>query len=168
MCTVIAYHDAVPSRVKVPRVIAMRVSFQDGGSPGPSRRVGDAQNFTLFLQLLDTEVYADVTYIRRAMEKPAGALYVRRPEAMVFSPSGRPGRMARPQGFQQAHPHSVERRAISRARSPAEIPPEEELEEMEEADNTPAVRRNPQATLDMGFIGYVTVPSDGLGVVAKG
>ena len=39
---------------------------------------------------------------------------------------------------------------------------------MEEADNTLAVRRKPQATLDMGFIGYVTARCDGLGVVAKG
>ena len=45
---------------------------------------GDAQNFTLFLQLLDQDAYADVTSIRRAMEQRQAPFYLRRTkEAMV-------------------------------------------------------------------------------------
>ena len=60
---------------------------------------GDPQNFTLFLQLLDQDVYADVTSIRRAMEQNRAPFYLRRTkEAMVHFPeprttgAGRPGR----------------------------------------------------------------------------
>ena len=169
MCTVIAYHGAVPSRVKVPRVIAMRVSFWWFAGTVPPHK-GDPQNFTLFLQLLDPEVYADVTSIRRAMENRRAPFYLRRTkEAMVYFPErAAEGEWVARKVFSKRIPHSVERRAISRARYTRRNPSEEELEEMEEADNTPAVRRNPQATLDMGFIGYVTARCDGLGVVAKG
>ena len=39
---------------------------------------GDPQNFTLFLQLLDQDVYADVTSIRKAMEQNHAPFYLRR------------------------------------------------------------------------------------------
>ena len=38
---------------------------------------GDPQNFTLFLQLLDPDVYADVTSIRQAMENRRAPFYLR-------------------------------------------------------------------------------------------
>ena len=48
---------------------------------------GDPQNFTLFLQLLDPDVYADVTSIRQAMENRRAPFYLRRTkEAMVYFP----------------------------------------------------------------------------------
>ena len=48
---------------------------------------GDAGNFTLFLQLLDRDAYADVTSIRRAMEQRRAPFYLRRTkEAMVYFP----------------------------------------------------------------------------------
>ena len=48
---------------------------------------GDPQNFTLFLQLLDQDVYADVTSIRKAMEQNHAPFYLRRvKEAMVHLP----------------------------------------------------------------------------------
>ena len=48
---------------------------------------GDPQNFTLFLQLLDQDVYADVTSIRKAMEQNHAPFYLRRvKEAMVHFP----------------------------------------------------------------------------------
>ena len=52
---------------------------------------GDPQNFTLFLQLLDQDAYADVTSIRRAMERNQAPLYLRRTkEAMVHFPELQP------------------------------------------------------------------------------
>jgi SNF2-related domain len=48
---------------------------------------GDPQNFTLFLQLLDPDVYADVRSIRAAMERQHAPFYLRRTkEAMVYFP----------------------------------------------------------------------------------
>ncbi len=48
---------------------------------------GDPQNFTLFLQLLDQDVYADVKSIREAMEQQRAPFYLRRTkEAMVYFP----------------------------------------------------------------------------------
>ena len=48
---------------------------------------GDPQNFTLFLQLLDEDVYADVTSIQKAMEQNQAPFYLRRTkEAMVHFP----------------------------------------------------------------------------------
>ena len=48
---------------------------------------GDPQNFTLFLQLLDRDAYADVTSIREAMERRRAPFYLRRTkEAMVYFP----------------------------------------------------------------------------------
>ena len=48
---------------------------------------GDPRNFTLFLQLLDRDAYADVTSIREAMERRRAPFYLRRTkEAMVCFP----------------------------------------------------------------------------------
>ena len=48
---------------------------------------GDPRNFTLFLQLLDRDVYADVTSIREAMARRRAPFYLRRTkEAMVYFP----------------------------------------------------------------------------------
>ena len=48
---------------------------------------GDPKNFTLFLQLLDRDTYADVTSIRKAMEERHAPFYLRRTkEAMVYFP----------------------------------------------------------------------------------
>jgi superfamily II DNA or RNA helicase len=48
---------------------------------------GDPENFTLFLQLLDQDVYADVRSIREAMERRFAPFYLRRTkEAMVYFP----------------------------------------------------------------------------------
>ena len=48
---------------------------------------GDPRNFTLFLQLLDRDAYADVTSIREAMVRRRAPFYLRRTkEAMVYFP----------------------------------------------------------------------------------
>jgi SNF2 family DNA or RNA helicase len=48
---------------------------------------GDPDNFTLFLQLLDQDTYADVRSIREAMERRHAPFYLRRTkEAMVYFP----------------------------------------------------------------------------------
>ncbi|MBT3191036.1 MAG: DEAD/DEAH box helicase, partial [Verrucomicrobia bacterium] len=48
---------------------------------------GDPQNFTLFLQLLDRDAYADVKSIREAMNRQRAPFYLRRTkEAMVYFP----------------------------------------------------------------------------------
>lgn len=48
---------------------------------------GDPENFTLFLQLLDPDAYADVRSIREAMERRRAPFYLRRTkEAMVYFP----------------------------------------------------------------------------------
>jgi len=52
---------------------------------------GDAANFTLFLQLLDADAYADVKSIREAMQKRRAPFYLRRTkEAMVYFPERQP------------------------------------------------------------------------------
>ena len=52
---------------------------------------GDPRNFTLFLQLLDRDAYADVTSIHEAMERRRAPFYLRRTkEAMVCFPERRP------------------------------------------------------------------------------
>jgi superfamily II DNA or RNA helicase len=52
---------------------------------------GDAQNFSLFLQLLDADAYADVRSIREAMDRRRAPFYLRRTkEAMVYFPERRP------------------------------------------------------------------------------
>ena len=48
---------------------------------------GDPRNFTLFLQLLDQDAYADVQSIKQAMNKRKAPFYLRRTkEAMVYFP----------------------------------------------------------------------------------
>ncbi len=48
---------------------------------------GDPQNFTLFLQLLDRDAYADVKSIQEAMDRKRAPFYLRRTkEAMVYFP----------------------------------------------------------------------------------
>ena len=48
---------------------------------------GDPRNFSLFLQLLDRDAYADATSIREAMERRRAPFYLRRTkEAMVYFP----------------------------------------------------------------------------------
>ena len=52
---------------------------------------GDPHNFTLFLQLLDRDAYADVKSIREAMERKRAPFYLRRTkEAMVYFPERQP------------------------------------------------------------------------------
>ena len=52
---------------------------------------GDPHNFTLFLQLLDEDAYADVKSIREAMGRQRAPFYLRRTkEAMVYFPQRRP------------------------------------------------------------------------------
>lgn len=52
---------------------------------------GDPENFSLFLQLLDADAYADVTSIREAMNQRRAPFYLRRTkEAMVYFPEHRP------------------------------------------------------------------------------
>jgi superfamily II DNA or RNA helicase len=52
---------------------------------------GNPENFTLFLQLLDPDVYADVRSIHEAMERHRAPFYLRRTkEAMVFFPERQP------------------------------------------------------------------------------
>lgn len=51
---------------------------------------GDPVNFSLFLQLLDADVYADVKSIREAMDRRRAPFYLRRTkEAMVYFPERR-------------------------------------------------------------------------------
>jgi hypothetical protein len=52
---------------------------------------GDPENFSLFLQLLDADAYADVKSIRQAMDRRRAPFYLRRTkEAMVYFPERRP------------------------------------------------------------------------------
>ncbi|MEW6749357.1 MAG: helicase-related protein [Candidatus Latescibacterota bacterium] len=51
---------------------------------------GDPRNFSLFLQLLDADAYADVQSIRQAMDRRRAPFYLRRTkEAMVYFPERR-------------------------------------------------------------------------------
>jgi len=60
---------------------------------------GDPKNFTLFLQLLDQDAYADVKSIREAMSRRHAPFYLRRTkEAMVYFPERQPN------GEWNAHP----------------------------------------------------------------
>ena len=71
---------------------------------------GDAQNFTLFLQLLDQDAYADVTSIRKAMEQNQAPFYLRRTkEAMVHFPELQPdGTWATRPVFTERIPHTAD------------------------------------------------------------
>ena len=52
---------------------------------------GDPANFSLFLQLLDEDAYADVKSIREAMDRRRAPFYLRRTkEAMVYFPQRQP------------------------------------------------------------------------------
>ena len=71
---------------------------------------GDPENFRLFLQLLDADVYADVRSIREAMERRRAPFYLRRTkEAMVYFPERRPdGTWAAEPIFTKRIPHTVD------------------------------------------------------------
>ncbi|MCA1702024.1 MAG: DEAD/DEAH box helicase, partial [Actinobacteria bacterium] len=70
---------------------------------------GDPQNFSLFLQLLDADAYADVRSIREAMDRRRAPFYLRRTkEAMVYFPERRPdGTWAAEPIFTKRIPHTV-------------------------------------------------------------
>jgi superfamily II DNA or RNA helicase len=71
---------------------------------------GDPQNFSLFLQLLDADAYADVKSIREAMDRRRAPFYLRRTkEAMVYFPERRPdGTWAAEKIFTKRIPHTVD------------------------------------------------------------
>jgi superfamily II DNA or RNA helicase len=70
---------------------------------------GDPANFSLFLQLLDSDAYADVRSIREAMDRRRAPFYLRRTkEAMVYFPERRPdGTWAAEKIFTKRIPHTV-------------------------------------------------------------
>jgi superfamily II DNA or RNA helicase len=71
---------------------------------------GDPANFSLFLQLLDPDAYADVRSIREAMNRRRAPFYLRRTkEAMVYFPERRPdGTWAAEKIFTKRIPHTVD------------------------------------------------------------
>ncbi|MGA2402289.1 MAG: helicase-related protein, partial [Syntrophobacteraceae bacterium] len=71
---------------------------------------GDPVNFSLFLQLLDSDAYADVRSIREAMDRRQAPFYLRRTkEAMVYFPERRPdGTWAAEKIFTKRIPHTVD------------------------------------------------------------
>jgi len=70
---------------------------------------GDPVNFSLFLQLLDPDVYADVRSIREAMDRRRAPFYLRRTkEAMVYFPERVDGEWVARKIFTKRIPHSVE------------------------------------------------------------
>jgi superfamily II DNA or RNA helicase len=71
---------------------------------------GDPENFSLFLQLLDADAYADVRSIRQAMERRRAPFYLRRTkEAMVYFPERRSdGTWVAEKIFTKRIPHTVE------------------------------------------------------------
>ncbi len=71
---------------------------------------GDPLNFSLFLQLLDRDAYADVKSIREAMDRRRAPFYLRRTkEAMVYFPERRPdGTWVAEKIFTKRIPHTVE------------------------------------------------------------
>ena len=69
---------------------------------------GDPVNFTLFLQLLDQDAYADVRSIREAMDRRRAPFYLRRTkEAMVYFPERVAGQWVAKKIFTKRIPHSV-------------------------------------------------------------
>ncbi|MEW6263442.1 MAG: helicase-related protein [Thermodesulfobacteriota bacterium] len=70
---------------------------------------GDPANFTLFLQLLDKDAYADVKSIKEAMNRRRAPFYLRRTkEAMVYFPEHQPdGTWSARRIFTKRIPHSV-------------------------------------------------------------
>jgi superfamily II DNA or RNA helicase len=71
---------------------------------------GDPANFSLFLQLLDSDAYADVRSIHEAMERRRAPFYLRRTkEAMVYFPERRKdGTWAAEKIFTKRIPHTVD------------------------------------------------------------
>ena len=71
---------------------------------------GDPKNFSLFLQLLDADAYADVKSIRQAMDRRRAPFYLRRTkEAMVYFPQKREdGTWAAEKIFTKRIPHTVD------------------------------------------------------------
>ena len=71
---------------------------------------GDPDNFSLFLQLLDQDAYADVRSIREAMERRYAPFYLRRTkEAMVYFPERQPdGEWIAKKIFTRRIPHSID------------------------------------------------------------
>src|SRR5579885_1729301 len=71
---------------------------------------GDPLNFSLFLQLLDPDAYADVKSIREAMDRRRAPFYLRRTkEAMVYFPERRPdGTWVAEKIFTKRIPHTVD------------------------------------------------------------
>jgi len=70
---------------------------------------GDPENFTLFLQLLDADAYADVRSINEAMARRRAPFYLRRTkETMVHFPERRPdGTWSAEKIFTKRIPHTV-------------------------------------------------------------
>ena len=70
---------------------------------------GDPKNFTLFLQLLDQDVYADVSSINEAMAQRQAPFYLRRTkEAMVYFPKRQvDGTWSTEKIFTRRIPHTV-------------------------------------------------------------
>lgn len=71
---------------------------------------GDPRNFSLFLQLLDADAYADVQSIRQAMEQRRAPFYLRRTkEAMVYFPERQSdGSWAAAKIFTKRIPHTID------------------------------------------------------------
>ena len=71
---------------------------------------GDPENFSLFLQLLDADAFADVKSIRQAMDERRAPFYLRRTkEAMVYFPEGQDdGTWAAKPIFTRRIPHTVD------------------------------------------------------------
>jgi len=71
---------------------------------------GDPTNFSLFLQLLDADAYADVRSIQEAMNRRRAPFYLRRTkEAMVYFPKRRPdGTSVAEKIFTKRIPHTVD------------------------------------------------------------
>ncbi|GIW94564.1 MAG: helicase [Pirellulaceae bacterium] len=71
---------------------------------------GDPVNFSLFLQLLDADAYADVRSIREAMDRRRAPFYLRRTkEAMIYFPERQPdGTWVAKKIFTRRIPHTVE------------------------------------------------------------
>ncbi|GIW70830.1 MAG: helicase [Planctomycetota bacterium] len=71
---------------------------------------GDPRNFSLFLQLLDADAYADVRSIREAMDRRRAPFYLRRTkEAMVYFPERRSdGAWVARKIFTKRIPHTVQ------------------------------------------------------------
>ncbi len=71
---------------------------------------GDPVNFTLFLQLLDRDAYADVRSIQQAMKRQRAPFYLRRTkEAMVYFPErGDDGTWQARKIFTKRIPHTVD------------------------------------------------------------